>query len=83
MSHTKWAMLRKLNDGQALTTSGPEMIAYAQGYILALEDALSDAKAELLWCEQVHADPEPLGRLIERIIDSLNSARRTLEALTK
>lgn len=60
----------------------PCNVAHVRGYILALENVLTDATKVLLWCEQTHTDPEALGRLLEDVIKSLDDARETLKEAT-
>lgn len=81
-AHAKWDLLRKLNN-LPVSIRTEEMVAYTKGYILALEDVLSDISTER------EDEPAPddgyviLGRVEVRVTESLESARSTLEALTR
>lgn len=72
MSHTKWEVLRKLHGDLPITVGGPEMVAYVQGYILAMEDMLRHIQDKPLRIETI--------LMLER---SLEEAENTLEALNK
>jgi hypothetical protein len=69
--HKKWESIRR--DGIPKDTS-PEMLSYVQGYILALEDVLSDLKDSTNCCQTYD-------NLLFRVTDSLENAKRTLESL--
>lgn len=58
----------------ASRTPAPEMRAFAEGYILALEDVARDAHEAL-----DDPDQNPWGFLMQRVQQSLESARETLE----
>jgi hypothetical protein len=77
--YSKWAQIVGSSDPEVWERS----ILFVKGYILALEDVLKDAKVALDWAEQTHSDPAALGRHVMETVDSLKSARVTLEVLKR
>lgn len=73
--HTKWKTALRSNDPLPMITS-VQMYAYTRGYILALEDVARDAHEAL-----DDPDQNPWGFLMQRVEQSLESARETLEKL--
>lgn len=82
--HAKWDLLRRLNN-LPVSIRTEEMVAYTQGYILALEDVFKDVST---WYVSADSDrgPDYFDALISvraQVDESLEDARATLEQLTK
>jgi len=81
--HSRWWMAKdwgELSHALGGDVAVDNMIQFVQGYILAMEDVLQDLERFRAECD---SDDDIIYSLERRAEESRDSARRTLDALTK